>query len=744
MGEKAWMLSQLAQSGHPVFPGFVISSTVFRQFLENLNDVSSLLADFPTSSLYLDVDNPRALQLVAQQSRQAILSAAFPMEWHESLGEATAALQASSLILRASLSGPFPPQQDFSGLTPAQLCDNSPQNLELAIKQLWAQLLSAKSLFYWQRLGIRIDQLNFAILVQPMVQAIASGTGTNYENYWEIQGNWGLGYSLLQGEILPDHWEIEPLTGAIIKQEIGNKIRAYRLKVSPENPDSTDSCLEPYLLSNEEQGQYCLDLESLTELWQLIKRLQDHQIYWESLEWIKLESGDRLSSSWAIAQLLPSLSTQRTSLITQHSSINPSQSQLMGIGAAPGRIHGKIYLLTQESIPETTQLTGSIIVTQKIHPFQLSWLKQAAGVITEDGGMTSHAAILARELGIPAVVGVSGVTTWLQTGDEILLDGNKGSISLNTIDESNMSQEKPLLLPEKITYNYPLGTKLMVNLSQPSSLLKVIDLPIDGLGLVRSELMLLDLCSPASLTEWLQDSKPSEIVEKLKQRISQFAEFFAPHPIFYRTFDDKFSTDQDRRGTLGYQLDSTLFRLELQALAEVYQQVFPNLNLILPFVRTVEEFRFCRHLVEEFNLIPSDSFQLWIMAEVPGVIFQLSDYVQAGVQGVAIGTNDLVPLLLGIERDHPLFNETSFPCSSAILGALKALIQQAKALNIPCSICGQLIVQSPQIIEQLVQWGITTISVEPEAVAVTYQAIARAEHRLILEWARERSLRKKP
>ncbi|MGB5772605.1 MAG: putative PEP-binding protein [Crocosphaera sp.] len=744
VGEKAWILSQLKQSGHPVFPGFVISSTVFREFLEKLNDVSSLLADFPASSLHLDVDNPRTLQLVAQQSRQSILNLSFPSQWREILGEATAKLEGSSLILRTSLGGQFSLNQDISGLTPAQICWNIPENLEISIKEMWAQLLSAKSLFYWQRLGIRIDQLNLGILVQPMVNAIASGVAINGNNYVEIQGNWGLGHSLLQGEIVADRWKINRLSGEVVEQELGKKTLAYRARSEAEfSQFSAKSCLESYLLSPEKQEQYCLNSDSILELYQLINNLQKHQIYWRSLEWIFSDSLENSSPQLTIAQLIQLSHEQPIQETRSSTIINPPQSQLIGVAAAPGHTKGIVHLLNHDITNDWTQLAGSIIVTQKIHPFQLSSIKQASGVITEEGGITSHAAILARELGIPAVVGVPGATTWLQTGDSILLDGDNGSIVLNKLDEPKMSLERPLLYQEKpISLNYPIGTKLMVNLSQPSSLEKVLDLPFDGLGLLRSELMLLDLCTPQSLQQWLDNSQDYEIVEKLKQRICKFADFFTSYPIFYRTFDDKFSVDQYHRGTAGYCFDSTLFRLELQALSEVQQQGHQNINIILPFVRTVDEFCFCRHLIEEFNLMSSKSFQLWIMAEVPSVIFELSDYVKAGVQGIAIGTNDLIPLLLGIDRNKLSSEHLSSVHKSAILGALKQLVQEAKRLQIPSSICGQIVVDSPQILEKLIQWGITTISVEPEAMRKTYQMIARIEQRLILEWAREKILLK--
>ncbi|MGK7956810.1 MAG: putative PEP-binding protein [Crocosphaera sp.] len=736
VGEKAWMLSQLKQSGYHVFPGFVISSNVFKEFLDNLNDVNSLLADFPSSSLHLDVDNPRNLQLVAQQSRQSILSVSFPSQWQEILTEATTKLDSDTLIVRTSLGGSFSLNQDLSGLTPARVCWNHSAHLETAIKEIWAQLFSAKNLFYWQRLGKKIEQLNLGILVQPMVNAIASGKIINKSKYFEIKGNWGLGYSLLQGDVLADYWKIDSNSGDILEQKLGNKARGYHLTNKADLEEwSTEKCLKSYCLTDEQQSQSCLNTQEVFKVFQFVNELHNYAISWQSLEWILYNSADHLSSEFAIAQLVP-LPYNQLVEDTKQKKITPTiQPQLTGIAAAPGQIQGTVYVMDETNSSQLVEFTNPIIVTHKIYPFQLSSIKQASGVITEEGGITSHAAILARELGIPAIVGVSEATHWVQTGDSILIDGDNGTIVLNTSNnEENSLKPSQLFREKKPSLDYPLGTKLMVNLSQPSSLNKMKDLPCDGLGLIRSELMLLDLCTPHSLREWLKNSQPDEIIEKLKQRISQFAEFFDPNPIFYRTFDDKFSVDQNHRGTAGYCLDSTLFRLELQALLAVQQQGSENINIILPFVRTVDEFRFCLDLIREVKL----SSQVWIMAEVPSIIFQLADYVQAGVQGIAIGTNDLIPLLLGIERNQLYWNETPSVYESTVSGALQQLIQEANRLEIPSSICGQLVANSSQMIEKLVTWGITTMSVEPEAIEKTYQAIARTEQRLLLALARKK------
>ncbi|MGB3755179.1 MAG: putative PEP-binding protein, partial [Rivularia sp. (in: cyanobacteria)] len=191
-----------------------------------------------------------------------------------------------------------------------------------------------------------------------------------------------------------------------------------------------------------------------------------------------------------------------------------------------------------------------------------------------------------------------------------------------------------------------------------------------------------------------------------------------------------------QRGTFSYTVNSELFDMELTALKSVQQSGYHNIRLILPFVRTVEEFSFCRRKVEQAGLTDIKEFELWIMAEVPSVLFLLPEYVKAGVQGISIGTNDLTQLLLGVDRDQATLAKSFDERHPVVMGAVSRLIDMAASAGIPCSICGQAPALYPEIIEKLVEWGITSISVEPEALERTYQAIYRAEQGLLLQAAR--------
>ncbi|PSF38537.1 peptide chain release factor H [Aphanothece hegewaldii CCALA 016] len=728
VGEKAFLLSRLISKGYPIFSGFVVNTTTFGSFLENLEDFKSLLADFPQSSLYLDIYNPKALQVVAQNSRHAILQTPLPDDWKTSIVDAAAQLNSTALIFRPSLSLPsFTLQRSF-GLLSSQVCWNQPEFIELALKKAWSELFTAKSLFYWKRLGIPLEKVNLAILVQPLEKVTATGQVFIQPQKIQIQATWGLGYSLLKGDVSPDIYDLDSRTGQLINKQLGSKSCAYQIKNKYDDNDS--NCLNLKLLDLKKQESYCLDNTLVEQLFRLTQNLLSDEPSLIIIEWCLI-----MNPSAQFYVLQGEMAS--SSSVLSNNTIKSISTSIQGLAASSGIVTAPIQI-----IPKFTKLTklniaGSIIITHDITSAWLPLLKKASGLILEQGGMTSHGAILARELGIPAVIGVPKATELFTSGETVVLDGNTGKIYRNQDNNSlTMTHFKNPKTNLKST-NFPMVTQLMVNISQPSSLEKAISLSVDGIGLLRSEWILAELLLKYPIERGLELSEKKEFIKELFELIYPFVQAFHPKPVFYRTFDSLEQSMIGKRGTYSYLQNSVLFDLELQAIHQLQKQGYYNIKLILPFVRSVEEFRFCQQRIIQAGLTQFPLFQVWIMAEVPSVLFLLPEYVKAGVQGLAIGSNDLTQLLLGIDREDTQLSQQYNAYHPAMRMAFKQLIQQAKTLGIPCSICGQASVQYPELIESLVEWGITSISVEPESVSTVYQAIARTEYRLYLEVARQ-------
>ncbi|MBE9115332.1 hypothetical protein IQ249_05405 [Lusitaniella coriacea LEGE 07157] len=762
VGGKACALAYIKQQGYPVLPGFAIPTPTFREFLKILGQVDPLLSDLSDSSLHVDINDYKALQIVARRVRLGIAKTEFPKEWRESFFAAAEQLQSATLIVRPSLALPLAREQDFSGLMRSRACWCQPQALETTLKQVWAELFRANCLFYWLRQGLRLKAIDLALLVQPLPEAIASGRIERNAQGTSIFAARGLGQSWVRGEVRPDCYSIQESTGSVETQQLGNQPLAYGLKepIPPTLKDSGDraidpNCLETHPLSDERPQQAVLDPDALSELIALVQNLiAKHSticyIEWAYVRDAAQSQGDLPKGSRRF--FLVQISSYRKSVASLNPmpeplplGSKPKTFSLKGISASPGSAIAPAQVIHTATQPFPIVPSGRILVTPTVTPEWLPLLQKAAGVVTEQGGMTSHAAILARELSIPALVGVSGATEAIESGESLFIDGIRGEIRRARPGETLSAK----LSPDSESF-VPIATQILVNLSQPSRAAQAAALPVDGIGLIRSELTILSLLNSQSLSEWVQPQNKTRSVEQLSDCVVEFARQFFPRPVFYRSTDWRlpefppFSSPEPsspaasnpllgRRGTLNYRLDPTLFDLELEALVRVQNAGYRNVNLMLPFVRSPQEFVFCRDRAQKMGLMSHEAFEIWIMAEVPSVYFLLPEYVRAGVRGISLGTNDLAQLLLGVERGQEEWAQDFDERNPAVLGAIAQLIERAKSLDIPCSICGQAPVLYPEIIDRLVEWGMTAISVEPDAVPQTRRAIARAERRLLLK-----------
>ena len=803
VGDKAVNLSQIIEHGYPAIPGFVVSAEILHEYLEHKTASQTLVAELADSSLHLDVDNWRQLQQVALRLRQEIMSSSLPSGLHAQIYEALKTWESPSTVFRPSVALPNAGNntQNISGLYECVFCLRDEKEIAASLKQVWSQLFSARSLLYWQKSGTDLRSINLAVLVQPINNVIASGSLQATSSRWEIQASWGLGVAIDWGEVQPDVYYVEPKTGKLLEQHLGNKILAYRCENTAINESlqqgqtsvltlekTEKSCLQVSLLEEAQQQQYVLSESNLQQISELA-----HQLVFKL--------GKDYLVNWTLIQEAnsPKLYLTKVSQPVNNISNNLSNNiSVKGIGVATGQVSANAVVIGSERIIEQLPL-NTILVASQITPDWLPVLQQVSGIITEKGGLTSHAAIIARELGIPAVVGIKNITKLIKNGDRLFINGDSGEVSIlapnqgeehikehidDVIVENKEEKQKqkqkhsfsessamgvsqtgatsnhsttwvPSSTPSipDLSTNLPMtSTRLMVNLSQPSRIDKALSLPVDGVGLLRSELMVLSILNRENPYTWIRNGRHEQLLDLWTKRILEFVRNFSPRPVYYRSLDWRThelpnlhhhgveaaepETALGQRGTFSYTVNSEVFDMELTALKNVQQAGYHNIRLMLPFVRTVEEFSFCRRKVEQAGLTDIKEFELWIMAEVPSVLFLLPEYVKAGVQGISIGTNDLTQLLLGVDRDQAILAKSFDERHPVVMGAMSRLIEMAKEAGIPCSICGQAPALYPEIIEKLVEWGITSISVEPEALQRTYQAIYRAEQGLLLQAAR--------
>ena len=734
VGNKLYVLSQLVRHDCPILPGFVLSNDLLNQSLINSDSFQSLIRELSDSSLNLDVHDYLNLQSIAKRSRQIIDRITFDRQTKTEIFQAIEQLNSDCIVLQPFLSFPSGLDLTYQGFWRSHTCTTHPQAVIETIKAVWSGLFTANSLVYQHKLGLRkATRLN--VLVRPLIDAYASGIVEITPDLIQIKAVWGQEQSLLQGDVDSDRYILDRHTGQILFRHLGYKNYGYQKKAG-QTP--LLECLEAYIPNANQTDVYVLDERRIALLKQLTREILEKQPQIEYFLWTTPKVEANNSANFLITQFgkhlltaidLPSQPT--TPVLLSSTSIKPL---LTGIPAAPGRVVARVVTIkdtdTQlESIP-----SDSILVIEKITPAHLQTISHVRGIITETGGKTSHGAIVARELNIPAIVGAVGAIDILTDGVEVLMNADEGIVypAVAELPLVNLSTD----------YSAPshqsIATKLMVNISQPQSISSCLDLPIDGVGLLRSELMLAHILENKSASQWQTQSFKTEFAGSLKKSLCEFLVAFAPRPVFYRSLDwtsqDTSGSILGSRGTYHHQLDPTLFSIELNILAKLEEEGHHNFNLILPFVRSVEEFEFCYRLVKKAGLTERESFQVWILAEVPSVLWLLPEYIRAGVRGIAIGTNDLTQLLLGVDREQAHFSQHGLNANHVVVQqAIAKLITIAKDNNIDCCICGQAPVEYPDLVDKLVEWGITAISVEPKAVNQTRKAIARAERRISLD-----------
>jgi len=743
-GGKGANLGELTAAGFPVPPGFVVGAPAYATFC----DATGLRRRIEQRLAGVDVEHTEELERAATEVRATIEAEPIPSDLATAIGESYDRLATdagdpeTAVAVRSSATAEDTESASFAGMNETLLNVHGRDAVLEAVRRCWSSLFGARTIYYRAKRGFGQADMDIAVVVQRQIPSTRSGVmftvdpASGANDRLIIEGAFGLGESVVSGSVSPDRYVVGKETLGTLRREVRRK----ELTIEPDDGDGTTT----RVLEGHEAEQPVLSDDEVRRVAELGARIERHYGAAQDTEW----AVDPEGSIWML-QSRPVTATGGQPLA------EPTRQQrgevlVRGLGAAPGVAAGAVRVIADLATADDL-VEGEVLVTHMTAPDWVPLMRKAAAIVTDSGGMTCHAAIVSRELGIPCVVGTAEATKVLRDGELVTVDAGEGTVS-----EGATAPARPQAAEgaTSAAAAAPVtGTKILVNLSEPSQLERAAKLEVDGVGLLRAELMVVEALEGVHPRLLIEEGRSERFVERMAESLTAFANAFAPRPITYRTIDfrtnefrgleggDRFEPEEANpmigyRGALRYTREPDLLGLELAAIGRVWNEGHANFHVMIPFVRTPREVVAVREQLAAAGLLSRRGFELWVMAEVPSVLFHLSRYAELGVSGISIGSNDLTQLVLGADRDSELVAEVFDERDAAVTEYIAQLLKRARGLGLQTSICGQAPSVYPEYAEILVRAGIDAISVNMDAVDRARRLVAAAEQRLLLERAR--------
>lgn len=749
VGGKGANLGEMIHAGLPVPPGFVLTVDAY----ELVRDSAGIGARIDALLRGVPIDDPAALQRVAAQLRETFAHVPMSEELISDVESAYRRLAVGDgdalVAVRSSATAEDTTDFSFAGMFESVLGVRGRDTLLDAIRRCWASTFGARVLYYRLSRGMPAE-MPVAVIVQRMIVSEKAGViftadpATGATEQIVIEAAWGVGEVVVGGQVTPDRYVVDKRTGAIVERHVAEK--EFLLEALP-----TGGTRRVELAGDTRAKAGVLTDGELTTLAKLAIASETHYAAPQDMEFAV--AGDQIFLTQTRPITTLPKPTGALPATAAAGATAPAQEPLLrGLAASPGVATGRVRVLASAA-ESAMLLPGEVLVATMTSPDWVPIMRRAAAIVTDAGGMTSHAAIVSRELGVPCVVGTRTATRTLRDGTLVTVNGRDGTVVAGAVPSSDGAARPVTTL--SVASPIITATRVYVNLGEPARAEEIARRDVDGVGLLRAEFMMLDALGGVHPRELIAQGKTEDFLRRMADGLRSFAAAFAPRPVIYRAMD--FRSNEFRaldggaqhepteanpmigyRGCFRYTREPDLFALELRALAEVRREL-PNLHLMLPFVRTGWEMRECRKLIDASPLDGARGLELWVMAEVPSVVSWLDEYVRLGVTGVSIGSNDLTQLMLGVDRDSELLAPYYDERDRAVLDAIRAIIERAHSLGITASICGQAPSVHPEYAAQLVRWGIDSISVNPDAIERTRRNVAAAEQKLLLDAARHGS-----
>ena len=739
-GGKGANLGELTQAGIPVPPGFVVTAQAYEYFMEEagINDkVMSILDE-------IDINDTKALQAAAEEIKKIIIDSPIPddlimfiKEYYNELCQRVNE-DDTDVAIRSSATAEDLPEASFAGQQDTFLHVSGDDEVIEYIRKCWASLFEARAIFYREENNFEHSKVYIAVVVQKM--AIADKAGVMFtvnpstgEEIALIEGSWGLGESVVSGDVTPDNYQVDKKNNEIINVTISDK------KVMYTNDESGTSVKVE--VPEDKRKERVLSDDELIELTEMGKRVQAHY-------------GEPMDTEWAFEKDMLFLLQARpiTTLGGAQAEGDDEADDLgdvlvRGLGASPGMASGKVKIVLD--IDELDKIKdGDIMVTTMTTPDMVPAMRRASGIVTDEGGVTCHASIISRELGIPCVVGTGDATSTLEENSGVTLDGKKGLV----FDGISETKEEPVAVAGTVEAAPIITvTEVKANVSMPEAAERAAATGADGVGLLRTEhLMLTSGIHPG---KFIADGREDELIDTIADNVQIVADAFYPKPVWYRTLDaptDEFITleggenePREHNPMLGWrgirrELDQPeILKCEFKAIKKLHEKGYTNIGIMIPLSQNPEELKQAKALCSSIGFEPHKDVDFGMMVEIPAAAIMIDEYIKIGLDFVSLGTNDLTQYTLAVDRNNEFVAKHYSEEHPAVMKLIERTIRKCAEAGVTCSICGQA-GSVPHIVEKLVEFGITSVSSNTDAIADVRKTVARAEQKIILDAARKR------
>ena len=771
VGGKNASLGEMISAGMPVPPGFAITAFSYEKFIEQTRiaeKIYKIITDTVT-----DLTDPKQYDTASKKIRELIEKSPMPKDIEAAIKSAYKTvnkrlnLKDTFVAVRSSATAEDLPDASFAGQQETYLNVKGIDDLLDKVVKCWSSLFTPRAIFYRNEKGFAHEKVFISVGVQKMVNSRTAGVMftinpvTGDKDEIVIEGNFGLGETVVSGIVNPDDIVVDKNTMKIKSRRIARKTIMY---IRDPNTGKTVHLDVP----EEKQKAPCLEDEETMRLAEHAKLIEKHYGKAMDIEWA-IDKDLPFPRNMFIVQARPetvwSGKTMETSIGKEEGRHEdelkvvvkglPAGKRGYGIGVA------KVVLTPDEAGKQMTK--GDVLVTDMTNPDFVPFMKMASAIVTDKGGVTSHAAIVSRELAIPCIVGTETATKVMFTGKQYTVDSRNGIVYEGILaDAAKPAQQGNAGKAEFMTtaVSVPVtATKVYMNLGVPDKINDYQNLPFEGIGLMRTEFILASYIGEHPM-HFVETGESQRFVDKLSEGIAAVARVIQPRPVVVRFSDFKTNEYRELKGGEKYEIVEAnpmlgwrgcsryiskwyekAFRLECQAIKKCRTEWgLKNVWVMLPMVRTVWEAEKCFEIMREEGLERSKDFKVWFMAETPSIAIMADEFSKL-VDGFSIGSNDMTQGILMIDRDSERLGAMGYfdERDPAVKRIIAHLIKVAHANGCTVSICGEGPSNLPDFAEFLVRVGIDSISVNNDAIAATKNLVASIEQKIILERLAEQS-----